>query len=82
MIRIAASACRDLDEGFDFYEAQEITIFAVLDCRRDPAWIRGHLAKAVRTKKRIGLMRASAVRYTLYPGVGHSLPNLVAHPRV
>lgn len=98
MIRIAASARRDLDEGFDFYELQEIglgdyfinsvkadieslrvtagvhrivyadyhrllcrvfpfavyytrreqeiTVFAVVDCRRDPAWIRGHLRQA------------------------------------
>ena len=101
MIRIAASARRDLDEGYDFYESQEIglgdyflssvkadieslrvtagvhriayadyhrllcktfpfavyytksdqelTIFAVVDCRRDPAWIRGHLRQAERT---------------------------------
>jgi hypothetical protein len=101
MIQIAASARRDLDEGFEFYEAQEIglgdfflssvkadieslrvtagvhriayadyhrllcrtfpfavyytktvqqiTIFAVVDCRRDPAWVRGHLRQAGRT---------------------------------
>ena len=101
MIRITASARRDLDEGYDFYESQEIglgdyflssakadieslrvtagihriayadyhrllcktfpfavyytksdqeiTIFAVVDCRRDPAWIRGHLRQAGRT---------------------------------
>ena len=101
MIRIIASASRDLDEGFQFYESQEIglgdyflssvkadveslkitagvhrivyadyhrmlcktfpfaiyytshgkeiTIFAVIDCRRDPAWIRGHLEQAERT---------------------------------
>jgi hypothetical protein len=24
----------------------EITIFAIIDCRRDPAWIRGHLERA------------------------------------
>ena len=104
MIRIVASACRDLDEGFQFYELQqiglgdyflssvkadieslkvtagvhrilyadyhrllcktfpfaiyytkrdaEITIFAVVDCRRDPAWIRGHLKRAERTSRR------------------------------
>src|SRR5215471_12789623 len=98
MIRIAASARCDLDEGFEFYESQEIglgdyflssvradieslkitagvhrilyadyhrllcktfpfaiyytkreadiTVFAVVDCRRDPAWIRGHLKQA------------------------------------
>ncbi len=98
MIRIAASARRDLEEGFLFYESQQIglgdyflssikadveslritagvhrivyadyhrmlcktfpfaiyypyqgketTIFAVVDCRRDPAWIRGHLKHA------------------------------------
>ena len=103
MIRIVASARRDLDEGFLFYESQEIglgdyflssvkadveslkfsagvhriayadyhrllcktfpfaiyytkngreiTIFAVIDCRRDPAWIRGHLQRAQRTTK-------------------------------
>jgi hypothetical protein len=102
MIRIAASARRDLNEGFLFYEAQEIglgdyflssvkadveslkisagvhrivygdyhrllcktfpfalyytrkgeeiTIFAVIDCRRDPAWIRGHLERTQRTR--------------------------------
>ena len=101
MIRIAASARRDLDEGFAFYESQEIglgdyflssvkadieslrltagvhriayadyhrllcktfpfavyytkagqqiTIFAVVDCRCDPAWVRGHLRQAGRT---------------------------------
>ena len=101
MIRIAASARGDLDEGYDFYESQEIglgdyflssvradieslrvtagvhsimyadyhrllcktfpfavyytksdkeiTIFAVVDCRRDPAWVRGHLRQAGRT---------------------------------
>ena len=101
MIRIAASARRDLDEGFDFCQAQEIglgdyflssvkadveslrvtagahriayadnhrllcktfpftvyyakagqevTIFAVIDCRREPAWIRGHLGEVGRT---------------------------------
>jgi len=101
MIRIAASARRDLDEGYDFYESQEIglgdyflnsvkadieslritagvhrieyadyhrllcktfpfavyytkseqeiTIFAVVDCRRHPAWVRGHLRQAGRT---------------------------------
>ncbi len=101
MIRIVASARLDLDEGFEFYESQEIglgdyflsslkadieslrvaagshritygdhhrmlcktfpfavyytmvgqeiTIFAVVDCRRDPAWIRGHLRQAGRT---------------------------------
>ena len=101
MIRIAASACQDLDEGFAFYDSQEIglgdyflssvkadieslrvnagvhgiayadyhrllcktfpfavyytktdraiTIFAVVDCRRDPAWIRRHLRQAGRT---------------------------------
>ena len=98
MIRIAASARWDLEEGYEFYESQEIglgdyflnsvkadieslkitggvhkvayadyhrllcktfpfavyytksesdiTIFAVIDCRRDPAWIRGYLRKA------------------------------------
>jgi hypothetical protein len=103
MIRIVASARRDLDEGFQFYETQEIglgdyflssvradveslkitagvhrilyadyhrllcktfpfaiyytkreaeiTIFAVIDCRRDPAWIRGHLQQAQRTNQ-------------------------------
>lgn len=103
MIRIAASARRDLDEGFEFYESQEIglgdyflssvradieslkvtagthrkayadyhrllcktfpfaiyytkagqevTLFAVVDCRRDPAWIRGHLRQTRRTKR-------------------------------
>lgn len=103
MIRIVASARRDLDEGFQFYESQEIglgdyflssgradveslritagvhrvlyadyhrllcktfpfaiyytkrqtviTIFAVVDCRRDPAWIRGHLKQAQRTSR-------------------------------
>ena len=102
MIRIAASARRDLEEGFAFYESQEIglgdyflssvkadieslrvtagvhriayadyhrllcrtfpfavyytktaqqiAIFAVVDCRRDPAWVRGHLRQAGRTK--------------------------------
>jgi hypothetical protein len=25
---------------------QEITIFAVVDCRRHPAWVRGHLRQA------------------------------------
>jgi hypothetical protein len=103
MMRIVASARRDLDEGFQFYESQEIglgdyflssvradieslkitagvhrilyadyhrllcktfpfaiyytkreaemTIFAVVDCRRDPAWIRGHLQQAQRTNQ-------------------------------
>ena len=98
MIRISAAARRDLDEGFAFYELQEIglgdhflssvkadieglqvtggahrilyadyhrllcktfpfavyytrtdqdiTIFAVVDCRRDPAWLRGRLSEA------------------------------------
>ena len=101
MIRIVASARRDLDEGFEFYESQdvglgdyflssvkadieslkitagvhrviyadyqrllcktfpfavyytkvgqEVMIFAVVDCRREPAWIRGHLRQARRT---------------------------------
>ena len=96
MIRIAASARRDLHEGYDFYELQEIglgdyflssvkadieslrvtagvhrivhadyhrllcktfpfavyyrcstesvTVYAVIDCRRNPAWIRQHLS--------------------------------------
>ena len=100
MIRIAAGAIRDLDEGYDFFEAQEIglgdyfvssvkadieslkvtagvhriayadyhrllcktfpfavyytksdqgiTVFAVVDCRRDPTWIRAHLRGAGR----------------------------------
>ena len=100
MIRIAASARGDLDEGYDFYESQEIglgdyflssvradieslrvtagvhsimyadyhrllcktfpfavyytksnkeiTIFAVVDCRRDAAWVRRHLRQAGR----------------------------------
>jgi hypothetical protein len=100
MIRIIASARRDLEEGFQFYESQEIglgdyflssvradieslkvtsgihrivyadyhrllcktfpfavyyikrgkdiTIVAVIDCRRDPAWIRGHLRQTRR----------------------------------
>jgi hypothetical protein len=103
MIRVAASACQDLDEGFAFYESQEIglgdyflssvkadieslrvtagvhaivyadyhrllcktfpfaiyytrtdrdiTIFAVVDCRRDPAWIRTHLGRVGRTPR-------------------------------
>ena len=102
MIRIVASARRDLDEGFHFYESQElglgdyflssvkadveslkitagiyrtvyadyhrmlcktfpfadyytksgnrVTVFAVIDCRRDPAWIRGRLERAQRTR--------------------------------
>lgn len=101
MIWVIASARRDLDEGFQFYESREIglgdyslssvradieslritagvhkvvfadyhrllcktfpfaiyytnrqmeiTIFAVIDCRRDPAWIRGRLGKVRRT---------------------------------
>ena len=96
-IRILASARRDLDEGFEFYESQEAglgvyfiasvradieglrisagihplkhhdyhrmlcrvfpfavyytntakeaTVYAVVDCRRDPAWIRRHLER-------------------------------------
>ena len=94
-IRILASARRELDEGWQFYESQEpglgdyfissvradieglrvsagihpikhrdfhrmlcrvfpfavyytksgteVTVYAVVDCRRDPAWIRSHL---------------------------------------
>jgi plasmid stabilization system protein ParE len=94
-IRIVASAARDLDEGYDFYEAREagageyfkstlraeieglkfsagihpikhrdyhralshvfpfaiyyaktqdeVIVYAVVDCRRDPAWIRRRL---------------------------------------
>ncbi len=101
MIWIAASARRDLEEGFAFYQSQEVglgdyflssvkadieslkvtagvhkiayadyhrllcksfpfaiyytkmdrevRIFAVVDCRRDPAWIRGHLRQVGRT---------------------------------
>ena len=30
----------------------EIMVFAVIDCRRDPAWIRGHLTQAQRTSGR------------------------------
>ncbi len=100
MIRIALSAYRDLDEGYAFYESQEIglgdyfltsvkadieslritagvhrieyadyhrllcktfpfavyytktdrgiTIFAVVDCGRHPAWIRTHLRRVGR----------------------------------
>lgn len=96
-IRILASARRDLDEGYGFYESQgqglgdyfissvkadierlritagihplkhndyhrmlckvfpfavyytqtgnDVMIYAVVDCRRDPAWIRRHLEK-------------------------------------
>lgn len=97
MIRILASARRDLDEGFEFYESQQpglgdyflssvkadiehlkkiagihrtvyadyrrflcntfpfaiyytkeerhTTVYAIVDCRRDPAWIRGRLQR-------------------------------------
>ncbi|MEK7676332.1 MAG: type II toxin-antitoxin system RelE/ParE family toxin [Verrucomicrobiota bacterium] len=30
---------------------REITIYAVVDCRRDPAWIRGHLEQSQRTTR-------------------------------
>ncbi len=101
MIRLAASARRDLEEGFDFYEFQEaglgdyfltsvradietlkvtagthktayadyhrllcktfpfavyytsdrrqIVVYAVVVCRRDPAWIRQRLRRTSRT---------------------------------
>ncbi|MBU4259729.1 MAG: hypothetical protein L6263_01860 [Desulfobacteraceae bacterium] len=57
-IKILESAKEDLKEGFHFYEFQEkrfpfaiyygieeneVRIYAVIDCRRDPAWIRRRL---------------------------------------
>ncbi len=31
---------------YDTKAGREVTIYAVVDCRRDPAWIRGHLQES------------------------------------
>ena len=45
-VEILDEAERDMSDGFGFYEAQAAGLgdyFAVLDCRRDPAWIQERL---------------------------------------
>ncbi len=32
-------------------KADDITVFSVIDCQRDPTWIRGHLERAQRTSR-------------------------------